>query len=558
MTDLRPRSGAEILVDALIANGLATGFGVPGESYLAVLEAMRAAEGGFDFVTCRQEGGAAMMADAWGRLSGRPGLCFVTRGPGATNAMSGLHVARQDSNPLLLFVGQVARRFRGREAFQELDLAAVFGSIAKWVVEIDDAARIPELIARAIRTATQGRPGPVVIGLPEDMLADVATVPDAAPVAPAESWPGLADMAQLQKLLWAARRPIAIVGGGRWSAKGVQSLARFADRFRLPVATTFRRQMLFPADHPSAAGDLGIAPNPKLVARVRDADLVLLIGDRLSEVPSQGYELLDIPSPRQTLVHVHPDPEEIGRVYQPALGIVASPAAFAATLEGVQPPNALPWEGQTEAAHADYLAWSETVPPHPGAVQMAEVMAALRALPPETVICNGAGNYCGWLHRFHRVTRYGVQAAPASGSMGYGLPAAIAAKRLDPEREVVALAGDGCFLMTGQELSTAVQHDLAVVVIVIDNGQYGTIRMHQERAYPGRPFGTALASPDFAALARAYGAEAFSVTQAGAFAPAFAAARASERPALIHVTLDPEALSPTATVAGLRALAARD
>ncbi|GLK80182.1 thiamine pyrophosphate-binding protein [Methylopila turkensis] len=546
----RRRTGAEILVDALIANRLTTGFGVPGESYLAVLDAMRDRD--FDFVVCRQEGGAAMMADAWGKLSGAPGLCFVTRGPGAANAMSGVHVASQDSTPLLLFVGQVERGFREREAFQELDYRAVFGSVAKWVVEIDETARIPELVTRAIRVATQGRPGPVVIALPEDMLAEAAEVADARPVAPAETWPGLTDMAQLQKLLWAAKRPIALVGGGRWSEKATQNLARFAERFRLPVATTFRRQMLFPADHPCAAGDFGIGPNPALAARVRDADLVLLIGARLGEMPSQGYTALAVPTPRQTLVHVHADAEELGRVYQPTLAINATPNAFASALEGLQPPNALGWEGEAEAAHADYLAWSEAAPEHPGAVQMGEVMAALRTLPPDAVVANGAGNYCGWLHRFHRFTRYGTQAAPTSGSMGYGLPAAIAAKRLHPEREAVALAGDGCFLMTGQELATAVQHDLPVVVILIDNGQYGTIRMHQEREFPGAPFGTALRNPDFAALARAYGAEGFTVAERGAFAPAFAAARACGRPALIHVTIDADAISPATTLTAIR------
>jgi acetolactate synthase-1/2/3 large subunit len=549
------RTGAEILVDALLANGLAVGFGVPGESYLAVLDAMRAKR--FDFVVCRQEGGAAMMADAAGRLTGKPGLCFVTRGPGATNAASGIHVASQDSTPLLVFVGQVARRFRHREAFQELDYRAVFGSMTKWVVEIDDPARIPELVSRAIRTACQGRPGPVVVALPEDMLAESAAAADAPAVVPAETWPGLSDMAQLQKLLWAAKRPIALVGGGGWSEAGVARLARFAERFRLPVAPTFRRQSLMSAEHPCYAGDLGIAPNPKLIERIAQADLVLLLGARLGEMPSQGYTALEIPSPRQKLVHVHSDVGELGRVYQPALAINATPDAFAAALEGVQPPNDIPWLDQAEAAHADYLAWSDTVPDHPGPVQMGEVVAALNALPPDTIVTNGAGNYAGWIHRFHRVTRHGTQAAPTSGSMGYGVPAAIAAKRLLPEREVVALAGDGCFLMTGQELATAVQHELAMTIVVIDNGQYGTIRMHQEREFPGRPFGTALRNPDFAAYARAFGAEGFSVTDRGAFAEAFAAARRCGRPALVHVRIDPEAITPTATLTSIREAAAK-
>ena len=544
------RTGADILVDGLIANGLTTGFGVPGESYLAVLESMRARD--FDFVVCRHEGGAAMMADAYGKLSGKPGLCFATRGPGAANAMSGVHVAAQDSTPLILFVGQVERGFRHREAFQELDYRAVFGSIAKWVVEIDDAARIPELLSRAIRVATQGRPGPVVIALPEDMLTDRADVADAPPVKPAETWPGLADVAQLQKLLWAAARPIALVGGGRWSEAAVGRLARFAKRCELPVSVTFRRQTLFPATHRCYAGDLGIAPNPKLLARVKDADLVLLIGGRLSEIPAQAYTALDVPSPRQTLVHVHADAEELGRVYQPALAINASPAAFAAALEAVQPPTTLRWEAETAQAHADYLAWSGEVPAHPGAVQMAEVMAAFATLPADTIVTNGAGNYSSWFHRFHRVTRYGTQAAPTSGSMGYGLPGAIAAKRLFPGREVVALAGDGCFLMTGQELATAVQQRLPLVVLVFDNGQYGTIRMHQERAYPERPFGTALENPDFAAYARSFGAAGFSVTGRGEFADAFAEARGCGRPAVVHVRMDPEAIAPTTTIAKIR------
>lgn len=547
------RTGAEILVDALMANGLNTGFGVPGESYLAVLETMRAKR--FDYVICRQEGGAAMMADCVGRLTGKPGLCFVTRGPGASNALSGVHVAAQDSNPMILFVGQVARGFRHREAFQELDCAAVFGSVAKWVVEIDDAARIPEFVARAIRVASQGRPGPVVIALPEDMLIDRVEVDDAPTVVPAETWPGLADIAQLQKLLWTAERPIALVGGGRWSETAVARLVRFAERFALPVSPTFRRQMLFPADHPSYVGDFGIAPNPKLRARVEAADLVLLIGARLGEMPSQSYEALAVPSPRQTLVHVHADPEELGRVYQPHLAINASPNAFAAALEAVQPPSAIGWEDETRAARADYLDWSSVVPPHPGPVQMSEVLAAMHGLPADAIVTNGAGNYSSWFHRFHRVLAYGTQAAPASGSMGYGLPAAIAAKRLHPEREVVALAGDGCFLMTGQELATAVQYDLAVVTLVFDNGQYGTIRMHQEREYPERPFGTALNNPDFAAYARAFGAEGFSVTEAGQFAKAFHAARACGKPAVVHVKIDPEAITPSTTIAKMRAAA---
>jgi acetolactate synthase-1/2/3 large subunit len=544
-------------VDALVANGVERAFGVPGESYLDVLDAL--ADTAVDFVICRQESGAAMMAEAVGKLTGKPGICFVTRGPGATNASAGVHVAQQDSTPMILFVGQISRSMRGREAFQEVDYRAVFGTLAKWAVEIDEAARIPEILARAFRVATQGRPGPVVIALPEDVLSEMATVADAPPVEPVETWPGLTDMMRLQKLLWAASKPVMILGGARWNPKAVASVVRFAERFDLPVAASFRRQMLFPADHPNYAGDVGLGINPKLVARLKEADLVIVAGGRLGEVPSQGYSLYGIPDPGVKLVHVHADPDELGRVYQPLLAINASAAAFAAALEGVQPPNAISWADWREAARADYLGWTETPPANPGPVQMATLVRYLRNLPKDTVVCNGAGNFAIWVHRFHRFRAFGTQLAPTSGSMGYGVPAAIAAKRTAPARTVVAVAGDGDFLMTGQEFATAVQYDIPVVVVLIDNGMYGTIRMHQEREFPGRVFGTTLKNPDFAAYARAFGGFGITVETDAEFKPALDAAFASGQPAIVHVKLDPEAITPVASLSAIRekALAAK-
>ena len=549
------RTGGQILVDQLLVHGVDHLFCVPGESYLAVLDALH--DAAIAVTVCRQEGGAAMMAEAHGKLTGRPGICFVTRGPGATNASPGLHVAAQDSTPMILFVGQVARGAREREAFQELDYRAAFGSIAKWATEIDDPARIPELISRAFHVATSGRPGPVVVALPEDMLTQDASVADALPFQPVETHPALAQTAELQKLLWAAERPLAILGGSRWSEAAVTRFARFAERFALPVVCSWRRQMLFPADHPSYAGDLGLGVNPALLERVKESDLLLLLGGRLSEIPSQGYTLLDIPSPRQRLVHVHPGAEELGRVYRPHLAINASPIAFSAALEGLQPPGRLPWAEGTAEAHADYLAWSDPAfVTHPGALQMGAVMAHLRSvLPPDAILCNGAGNFASWLHRFWPFRRYGAQLAPTSGSMGYGVPAAVAAKRVHPERTVVVVAGDGDFLMNGQEFATAVQYDLPIVAIVIDNGMYGTIRMHQERQYPGRVSATALRNPDFAAYARAFGGHGERVERTDEFGPALERALDSGKPAILHCLLDPEAITPATTLSAIRAKA---
>ena len=545
------RAAAEVLIDQLTIHGARHVFCVPGESYIAALDAML--DRPIEVTVCRQEGGAAMMAEAVGKLTGRPGICFVTRGPGATNAAAGVHIARQDSTPLILFVGQVARDMREREAFQELDYRAVYGSIAKWATEIDDPGRIPELLSRAFHTATSGRPGPVVIALPEDMLAERVVAADAPACAPVETSPGAADMGRLQTMLDGAQRPIALLGGSRWSAAACVQVERFAERFALPVATTFRRAHLFNPQHPCYAGDLGIGPNPKLLARVKNADLILLIGGRLGEMPSQGYTLIDIPGPQQTLVHVYPGVEELGRVYRPALAINASPTAFAAALESLTRADTPAWAAATPAAHADFIAWTDKPTAVPGAVNLGEIVAGLRdVLPPDTIMCNGAGNFHIWVHRFWRYRHYATQLAPISGSMGYGVPAAIAAKRLMPERTVVAFAGDGDFMMTGQEFATAVQYDLPVVIVIADNSMYGTIRMHQERHYPGRVIATGLHNPDFAALARAYGGFGATVDTTADFAPAFKAAQDSERPAIIHLKVDPQAITPTTTLDAIR------
>jgi acetolactate synthase-1/2/3 large subunit len=496
-----------------------------------------------------------MMAIAAARLTGRPGICFVTRGPGATNAAHGVHIAEHDSTPMILFIGQVERGMLGRGAFQEMDYRAFFGSTAKWAVEIEDAARIPEILQRAFHIAMQGRPGPVVIALPEDVLTDLAAVADAPRVEPAPIWPGLTQMAELQKMLWAAAHPIVIVGGGGWSERARGSLQRFAERFDLPVATSFRRATLFDAEHANYAGEIGIGPNPKLKARIEAADLVVLIGGRMSEMSSQSYQLFAIPVPRQKLVHVHADAEEIGRVYHPSLGIVATPPAFCAALEGLQPPNAIAWSALSRQARADFLDWTQSAPAMPGRVQLGEIMLWLRAHAPDAIVTNGAGNYATWPGRFLRHRNFDSQIAPTSGSMGFGVPTAVAAKRLKPERMVIAFAGDGCFLMNGQEFATAVQYDCAIIVIVIDNGMYGTIRMHQEREYPGRISATALKNPDFAAYARAFGGHGETVEDTAAFAPAFARAAASGKPAILHVKIDAEAITPTTTLGAIRAQA---
>lgn len=545
------RTGGEILIDQLLVHGVRHAFCVPGESYLAALDAFH--DRPIELTVCRQESGAAMMAEAAGKITGRPGICFVTRGPGATNASASIHIAKQDSTPLIVFVGQVGREMREREAFQELDFRAVFGSMAKWVTEIDQPERIPELVSRAFHIATNGRPGPVVIAVPEDMLTERVAVDDAPPFTPVESWPGLNDMAQLQKLIWAAQRPIMLIGGSRWSAAACASVMRFAERFALPVATTFRRAHLFDCLHPCYAGDLGIGPNPKLLARVKAADVVILVGGRMGEQPSQGYTLFEIPGPKQTLVHVHPGAEELGRVYRPHLAIQAAPTGFAAAVEGLQPPSDIRWRDDTARAHADWQVWTDQATPQPGSVNLGEILVWLREnLPIDAFMCSGAGNFSTWVHRFYRIRRFGTQLAPTAGSMGYGLPAAVAAQRLHPGRTVVCVAGDGDFLMTGQEFATAVQYGLPVITVIYDNGMYGTIRTHQERAYPTRVIATALKNPDFTAYARAFGGFGVTVEKTGDFPAAFKAAQESGLPSLVHLKPDPQAITPAATLDAIR------
>lgn len=551
---LNSRTAAEVLVDQLIANGVAHVFCVPGESFLGVLDAFHDRD--ITVTVCRQEGGAAMMAEAIGKATGKPGVCFVTRGPGATNASAGIHIAHQDSTPMIMFVGQVERHVRGREAFQELDYKAVFGSMTKLTVEIDDAARVPEIVNRAFVAAGSGRPGPVVVSLPKDMLNERVVLADPAPARPVETAPGADDLAALEELIAAARRPLFILGGSRWTPDACAAATRFAERFDMPMATSYRRAPLFDALHPNYAGDVGLGPNPKLVARIKAADLVVLCGGRFGEIPSQGYTLFDIPCPNIPLVHVFAEAEELGRIYQPTLAIHATPVRFAEALDRLRPRGAPVWSAETAAAHADYLAWSEVPTPQPGDVNLGAVMAWLRDhVPTDTILCNGAGNYASWIHRFYRFRGFATHIAPTSASMGYGIPAAVAMQRLHPDRLVLSIAGDGDFLMNGQDFATAVQYGLPILTVVADNGSYGTIRMHQERAFPGRVSGTTLKNPDFAAYARAFGGFGATVEATAAFPAAFEAARASRLPAIIHLKIDPDAILPGITLSRIRELA---
>ena len=545
------RTGGQLIVDCLEANGVERIYSVPGESYLAVLDALHDSD--IRNIVCRQEGGAAMMADCEGRLTGRPGVCFVTRGPGATNASAGIHIARQDSNPVILFIGQIARGIKEREAFQEVDYKRFYGDIAKWVVEIDDAARIPEIVTRAFSVATSGRPGPVVISLPEDMLTDTVEAPAPLPYTPVETSPGQAEMEALTGLLDKAERPFVILGGTRWTQDSVKSMCASLARWGLPAGCSFRRQALCDQMHSSYAGDIGIGANPEVASYIKNADLILLLGCRFGEMPSADYTLLKSPYPDQKLVHVHPDPHELGRVYRPTVAINATPAAFAEAFAVTAPKRTPVWANRTEELHQSYLSWSTPPTTGPGPVLMGPIMSYLEeTLPPDAIICNGAGNFATWMHRYHRYRRFNTQAAPTSGSMGYGLPAGVAAKQIFPGREVIVWAGDGDFLMHGQEFATAVQYDLPLIAVILNNGIYGTIRMHQERDYPGRVSGTTLKNPDFAALARAHGGHGETVETTEAFAPAFERARASGKPAIIEVRLDPEAITPTRTLTDIR------
>jgi len=547
------RTGGEILVAGLIAQGATLAFGVPGESYLSVLDAMVDVRDRFRFIVCRQEGGAAYMAEACGKMTGRPGLAFVTRGPGAANAAIGIHTAAQDSTPMIVFVGQVGGDMSDREAFQEIDYRRMYGSVAKWAAQIDRAERIPEYVAHAYRVAMSGRPGPVVLALPEDMLTARAVCSDAARVDAIVAAPDTGQVAAARHMLARAVRPLVIVGGSRWDADACAALRHFAESAHLPVACAFRSQDLFDNRHPNYAGDVGIGINPKLAARVRDADVLLVIGERLGEMTTSGYTLLAVPAPSQALIHVHPGADELGRVYQPAIAINAAPGAFLAALLAEPLPGANARSRGVTNARADYEAW-QLPRAVPGDVDLWQITQWLGTrLPDDAIVTNGAGNYATWMHRLFRYRGFRTQLAPYSGAMGYGVPAAIAAKAVHPGRIVLSWNGDGCFLMNGQELATAVQYNLGVVFVVIDNGMYGTIRMHQERTYPERVSGTDLRNPDFAALARAYGATGETVVRTAEFAPAVERALASAGPALIHVRIDPQALTMGATLDQLRA-----
>ena len=548
------KSGGALIVDALEAHGVKQLFCVPGESYLEVLDALH--DSTIVATSARQEGGAAMMAEAWGKLHGTPGICFVTRGPGATNASAGIHVAQQDSTPMILFIGQINSQLRHREAFQEVDYGQYLGSMAKWVAEIDSPDRIIEMVSRAWSVATSGRPGPVVLVLPEDTLSGTAISTKIKPFEVLETYPSSADLQHLANLLEQANKPIIIMGGSRWDADSVAHIEAFVERFKVPVACSFRRQMLFNHNHPNYAGDVGLGINPDLKSAISDADLVMLMGGRFSEVPSQNYQLLGVHDTQQQLIHIHASAEELGRVYRADLAIHASPKALAKGLSQLRPTQKTTPERFDHLArcHKNYQNWSSLpTEAHPGEVQMPAIMAHLAtSLPKNAIITNGAGNYATWIHRFWKFSEYGTQLAPTSGSMGYGLPAAVAAKMAFPNKTVIAFAGDGCFQMTMQEFGTAVQENAAIVLLVIDNGMYGTIRMHQELHFPDRISVTNLVNPDFCALAKAYGAYAFQVTNSDQFPQALSAAIAAKKPALIHIKLDPQALTPSKTLNQIR------
>ncbi|WP_017345970.1 thiamine pyrophosphate-binding protein [Pantoea sp. A4] len=545
------RNGGRVLIDALRNNGMDRVFCVPGESYLAALDALHDTPE-VALHVCRNEGGAAYMADAYGKLTGKPGICFVTRGPGATNASCGLHVARQDSTPMILLIGQVARQDMDREAFQEIDYRRMFGEVAKWVAQIEDASRIPEYVNRAWATATAGRPGPVVLVLPEDMLTDETQVADLPAWTPVVTLPGTADVQRISDALETAERPLVIVGGSGWSETTRQQLEKFADTWQLPVANSFRCQDYIDNDHAGYVGDLGIGISPALTEQVKQADLLLVIGARLGEMTTRGYSLINIPQPQQRLIHIHASAEELGSVYHAEVAINAAPAAVVAALSETKPTRTPAWQQQTRQARAAFNAWNQPITVA-GDVQMAQIIDWLnRNVPEDTIVCNGAGNYTGWIHRFWRFHQVRSQLAPTNGAMGYGTPAAVAAKLIAPERTVIAFAGDGCFMMNGQELATAAQYGANIIVIVVNNSMFGTIRMHQEREYPRRVVATELQNPDFCALAQAYGAHAELVTHTEAFAAAFERARSANKPAVIEIKLEKEIISHNTTLSALR------
>lgn len=553
-----PRSGGQILVDALKVHGTDTAFGVPGESYLDVLDALH--ESGIRFIINRQEGGAAFMADAYGKMTGKPGICFVTRGPGATNASIGVHTAFQDSTPMILFIGQVGSDFMDREAFQEVDYRRMFGQMAKWVAQIDRADRIPEYIARAYQVATSGRPGPVVLALPEDMLTTKATVADTRAYVPTQGAPSAPQVAQLRQMLAEAKRPMVLLGGGGWNAQATADIQRWAEANHLPVGCAFRFQDLLDNTHPNYIGDVGIGINPKLAARVKEADVLVAIGPRLGEMTTSGYSIIASPVPQQRLVHIHASPEELGSVYQGELMIASGMPQAAAMLAAMEPVDASAWRDSVAQARAEYDAWQKeptVFADNNAPLNLWQVVQQLKAqCPADTIITNGAGNYATWAHRYWPYGAMRTQLAPTSGAMGYSVPSGVAAKIIDPARTVVTFAGDGEYLMNGQELATAVQYKAGVVIIVFNNQMFGTIRMHQEREYPGRVSGTTLHNPDFAAVARAFGGHGETVSATEEFGPALQRALAFTReqslPAIIELRYDGNLITPGATLATLR------
>ncbi|WP_175124183.1 thiamine pyrophosphate-binding protein [Achromobacter animicus] len=545
-------TGGQHVVRALLEHGVDTVFGVPGESYLDVLDALYAHREQIRLVSCRHEGAAAFMAEAHGKLTGRPGICMVTRGPGATNASIGVQTAFQDSTPMIVLVGQVGNDMVEREAFQEIDYRRMFGQFTKWVAQIDSAARVTEYLNRAFSVATSGRPGPVVLALPEDMLTDVAPALSCGAIQVPQAYPAPDALAGMRTLLANAQRPLLIAGGSGWTDAGLASLTRFAELNGLPVACSFRRQDLFDNHHAQYVGEVGIGVNPELAEAVRQADVILAVGARLGEMVTGGYTLLQSPVPSQTLIHVLASAEELGRVYQPALKIQSGMDAFAASAAELTPVDATPWRDWTQTLRGNYLRYTE-LPAARGEMDPARVIATLRdQLDPSAILTNGAGNYSAWAHRYYRFSQPRTQLAPTSGAMGYGVPAAIAAKLRHPDRQVICLAGDGCFLMTSQELATVKQHQLGIVFIVFNNGMYGTIRMHQEVHYPGRTIGTDLCNPDFVAYAQSFGVTAERVDTHEAFGPALARALDSGSPYLIELSLDPEVITPRATLTSLR------
>jgi acetolactate synthase-1/2/3 large subunit len=545
------RHGGKILSDQLVKLGVRRVFSVPGESFLAALDGLY--DSGIPNIVCRQEGGAAMMAEAYGKMTGQPGVCFVTRGPGATNASAGIHIAMQDSTPMVLFVGQIDNRHTDRETFQEVDYKDVFGGLAKWVAQVDDTDRLAEYIGRAFAVATSGRPGPVVLALPENMLSAAADVPDLRATKRLQPVLGADTVQAIMHALAQSERPLIVAGGPHWSAQAQADLQAFAERQQVPVALGFRRQDYMENHHANYAGDLNVGINPRLAARVREADFLLLLGTRFGDIETQGYTLVDPANPQKVIIHIHADADEIGRVYAPDIGITATAPAVLRQLANASPAG--DWSTWTSAARTDYDAWL-TPQESPGALKQEEVIKWLSGnLPNDAILTNGAGNYAAWLHRYFVYKQYGTQLAPTSGSMGYGFPAAISASLEHPDRTVVCLAGDGCFQMTCNEMSTAVQHGAKPIVIVMNNGRYGTIRMHQEKTYPGRVSGTALVNPDFAAFARAYGGFGEVVKASADFPTAFARAQAAGTVAVIECQVDEEALSTGATLSAVRAAA---